>query len=69
MFAIDTGRVHESEPVAAGAMDVGGKKMRRRKPDFLAVLVVLVLLGILFTGISQAMMRNSPSPVVAEARK
>ncbi len=43
--------------------------MRRRKPDFLAVLVVLVLLGILFTGISQAMMRNSPPPIVAEARK
>ncbi len=56
-------------PLRRVSMGVGGKKMRRRKPDFLAVLVVLVLLGILFTGISQAMMRNSPSPVVAEARK
>lgn len=43
--------------------------MRRRKPDFLVVLVVLVLLGVLFTGISQAMMRHSPAPTVTEARK
>jgi len=42
--------------------------MRRRKPDFLVLLAVLVALGVLFTGITQAMMRDAPTPMVADTR-
>lgn len=43
--------------------------MRRRKPDLLVVLAALIALGVLFTGITQAMMRDAPGPTVAEANK
>lgn len=35
------------------------RMMRRRKPDFMIVLVTLIGLGVLITGISQEMMRNA----------
>ena len=41
--------------------------MRRRKPDFLVLLAVLVALGVLFTGITQAMMRDAQTPPAVEA--
>lgn len=41
--------------------------MRRRKPDLLVVLAALIAVGVLFTGITQAMMRDTPAPTVAEA--
>lgn len=38
--------------------------MKGRKPDLMVVLAVLVCLGVLFTGISQAMMRDTaPAPI------
>jgi hypothetical protein len=43
--------------------------MRRRKPDLLVVLAALIAMGVLFTGITQAMMRDAPAPTVAEANK
>lgn len=43
--------------------------MRRRKPDFLVVLAVLVALGVFFTGMTQAMMRESANAPVIEAKK
>jgi len=53
------------------AADRGVKEvnMRRRKPDFLVVLAVLVALGVFFTGMTQAMMRESASAPVIEAKK
>jgi hypothetical protein len=51
----------------------GGKevevRMRRRKPDLLVVLAALIAMGVLFTGITQAMMRDAPAPTVAAANK
>jgi hypothetical protein len=45
-------------------------RMRRRKPDLLVVLAALIAMGVLFTGITQAMMSDStPAPTVAEANK
>ncbi len=43
--------------------------MRRRKPDLLVVLAALIAVGVLFTGITQAMMRDSQAPTVVEANK
>ncbi len=42
--------------------------MRRRKPDMLVVLAVLVALGVLFTSLSHAMIRDSRAATVTEAK-
>lgn len=43
--------------------------MRRRKPDLLVVLAVLIAMGVLFTGMTQAMMRDAPATTLVEADK
>ena len=43
--------------------------MRRHKPDLLALLALLVALGVLFTGITQAMMRDTPPASVAQSQQ